>query len=131
MPTVMRDLTFVPDDQPGWLARLGSTAGSAGINIEGISAFTGQGKGIVHVLVADAQAALETFADAGFQVRAAREVVVVDIEDRPGSMADVLAQVTDAGCNVEQAYTAGFRLVMVVDQPEAARAAITHGEVST
>ncbi len=124
MPTVMRDLTFVPDDQPGWLARLGTTAGEAGINLEGISAFTGQGKGIVHVLVADAQTALETFTDAGFQVRAAREVVVVTIDDEPGAMAKVLARVTDAGCNVEQAYTAGFRLVMVVDQPEKARAAV-------
>ena len=52
------DFVLIPDDQPGVLARLGEAAGRAGVNIEGISAFTGQGKGVVHILGSDAEQAL-------------------------------------------------------------------------
>lgn len=116
------DFVLIPDDQPGVLARLGKAAGAAGINIEGISAFTGQGKGVVHVLVADPERALQVLTDEGFDVRAARPVVVVEIEDRPGAMGEVCGRLADAGINIEQAYLATQgRMVMVVDRVEDAR----------
>lgn len=117
-----RDLTLIPDDRPGVLARLGEAAGRAGINIEGVSAFTGQGKGVIHLLVEDADLAMGALSAAGLDVRAARDVVVVDIEDRPGALGQVCRIVADAGINVEQAYTAGHRLVLVVDDVARARA---------
>jgi hypothetical protein len=117
-----RDFTLIPDDQPGVLARLGEAAAAAGINIAGISAFTGEGKGLVHILVEDAEAALAALAGAGFDVRAAREVLVLDVEDRPGALGEVCRRLADAGVNVEQAYTAGGdRLVLAVDDVERAR----------
>lgn len=119
-----RDFTLVPDDQPGVLARLGEAAGAAGINIEGISAFTGQGKGVVHVLVEDAEGALDVLSAAGLDVRAAREVLVVEIEDRPGALGEVCRRMAEGGVNIQQAYTAagGSRLVLAVDDVERARA---------
>jgi hypothetical protein len=39
------------DDKPGELARLGEVAGAARVNIDGFAAFTGEGKGVVHVLI--------------------------------------------------------------------------------
>ena len=117
-----KDFVLIPDDQPGVLARLGEAAGDAGINIEGLSAFTGEGRGVVHVLVGDAEAALRVMADAGLNVRAARDVVVVDIEDRPGAMGEICRKIADAGINIEQAYLAtGSRMVMIVDKVEQAR----------
>ncbi len=118
-----RDFTLIPDDQPGVLARLGEAAGAAGINIEGISAFTGQGKGVVHVLVEDAEGALEVLAAAGLDVRAAREVLLVEIADRPGALGEVCRRMAEGGVNIEQAYTAagGSRLVLAVDDVERAR----------
>jgi hypothetical protein len=120
-----KDFVLIPDDQPGVLARLGEAAGAAGINIEGISAFTGEGKGVVHVLVPDAEEALRVLGEAGFNVRAARDVLVVDIEDRPGALGEACRKLADAGVNIQQAYLAtGSRLVVAVDDLEAARAAI-------
>ncbi|MGI9018921.1 MAG: ACT domain-containing protein [Euzebya sp.] len=117
-----KDFTLIPDDQPGVLARLGEACGQADISIEGISAFTGQGKGVVHVLVPDAEHALGVLRDAGLDVRAARDVVVVDIADRPGAMGELCRTVADAGINIEQAYLAtGGRMVMVVDDIPTAR----------
>ncbi|CAN5615737.1 hypothetical protein BH24ACT15_BH24ACT15_32320 [soil metagenome] len=117
-----KDFTLIPDDQPGMLARLGQACGAADISIEGISAFTGQGKGVVHVLVPDADHALAVLGEAGMDVRAARDVVVVQIDDRPGAMGEVCAKIAQAGINIEQAYLAtGGRMVMVVDKLQQAR----------
>lgn len=117
-----KDFVLIPDDQPGVLARLGEAAGKAGINIEGISAFTGQGKGVVHVLVPDAEGALEALSEAGLDVRAARDVIVVDIEDRPGALGEFTRRLADEDINVEQAYIAtNNRLVLAVDDITRAR----------
>lgn len=118
-----KDLTLIPDDQPGVLARIGEAAGAAGLNIEGISAFTGQGKGVIHILVDDPDKGLEVLTEAGFEVKAMRDVVVVDCQDRPGELGEITQRVAQAGINVEQAYTATQnRVVFVVDDVERARA---------
>lgn len=117
-----KDFVLIPDDQPGVLARMGEVMGEAGINLEGLSAFTGQGKGVVHVLVNDPEAALRALSGAGMDVRAARDVVVVDMPDKPGSLGRLCRKISDAGINIEQAYIAtGGRLVLVVDKVEEAR----------
>jgi hypothetical protein len=119
------DFVLIPDDEPGMLARLGEACGAAGINIEGISAFTGQGKGVVHVLVPDAEHALSVLREAGLDVRAARQVIVVDPGDAPGSLGMVARRLADAGVNIEQAYTASEnRLVFAVDDHDAATQAL-------
>lgn len=120
--SVHKDLVIIPDDQPGVLARMGDALGDAGVNIEGLEAFTGQGKGIVHLLVDEPQKAMEALASAGFEVKAARDVVVLDIDDAPGQMAKACHRLGDAGVNIEQAYIASrSRLVVVCDDPAKAR----------
>ncbi len=117
-----KDFVLIPDDEPGVLARLGEAAGAAGINIEGIAAFTGEGRGIVHVLVPDAEEALRVLSAAGLDVRAARDVLVVDIPDQPGALGGVCRQLADAGVNIQQAYLAtGSRAVLAVDDLDTAR----------
>jgi hypothetical protein len=121
-PAEYKDFVLIPDDRPGVLARLGEAAGQAGINLEGVSAFTGQGKGIVHLLVADADEARRALSEAGFDVRAARDVLVLDIEDRPGALGEKSARLAEAGINIEQAYLAtNNRVVFAVDDIEKAR----------
>lgn len=116
-----KDFVLIPDDEPGVLARLGEAAGEAGINIEGVAAFTGEGRGVVHVLVPDADEALRVLGQAGLDVRAARDVVVVDIDDRPGALGDACRRLADAGVNIQQAYLAtGSRLVLAVDDYDTA-----------
>ena len=118
-----KDLVIIPEDTPGQLARLGEVLGAAGVNIEAISAFTGQGKGIVHVLVDRAEDALAALAADGIDVRAARRVVVVSLPDEPGHLGAACRTLADAGVNIEQAYiAAGSKLVIVCDDVERAKA---------
>jgi hypothetical protein len=122
------DLTVILEDRPGELARLGEVTGQVGVNILGMCALTGEGRGYIHLLVADEKAdttrtALE---DAGMGVADAREVLVVDIEDRPGTLGEMARRFADASVNIELAYTTfgGVRLVVATDDLDAARAAL-------
>src|ERR1700752_344276 len=101
-----KDLTVVLQDRPGELARLGEAAGSAGVKILGVCAFTGEGRGIIHVLVDDpkANAARTALEDVGMGVADEREVLVVDIEDRPGTLGELARTVVRANANIARAY---------------------------
>ena len=103
-PDVMAtDLTVILEDRPGELARLGETTGDAGVNLLGMCALTGEGKGFVHVLVDDEQAALARAAleGAGMGVADAREALVIDIRDRPGTLGEVARTLAEASVNIE------------------------------
>jgi hypothetical protein len=125
MPT---DLTVILRDQPGELARLGEVTGSAGVNIHGMAAFTGEGRGVIHVLVddGDVQRALQALKAAKMGVADQRQVLVIDIDDRPGSLGELARELADANVNVELAYPAfnGVRLVIATDDLANARAAL-------
>lgn len=123
MPT---DLTVIMDDRPGKLAEIGEAAGKAGVNIEGLCAMTGDGKGFIHLLVEDATAARGALDAAGIEVADEREVLILDLEDRPGTMGEVSRDLADAGVNIDFAYTifSGVRLVIATDELEAARGAL-------
>ena len=125
MPT---DLTVVLRDQPGELARLGASTGAAGVNIQGMCAFTGEGRGIIHVLIADeaVERAVTAVEEAGLGVVDRREVLVIDIEDRPGSLGELARELADASVNIELMYTTfgGVNVVIATDDLENVRAAL-------
>jgi hypothetical protein len=125
---VATDLTVVLGDRPGELARLGETIGLAGINIQGMCAMTGEGRGVIHLLVADeraadAERALEA---AGMGVADRREALVIDVEDRPGTLGEAARALAGANVNIDFAYTTfgGVKLVVVTDDLDSARAAL-------
>ena len=122
----MKDLTVIMDDQPGKLADLGEATGKAGINIEGLCALVGDGKGFIHILVEDAGASRKALEDAGISVADEREAVVVDLHDKPGAMGEIARDLADAGVNIDVAYTifAGVRLVILTEDVEAAQQAL-------
>lgn len=123
-----KDLTVILQDRPGELARLGEATGGAGVNIEGLCAMTGEGRGVIHLLFDDdtASAAHKALEDAGMGVADEREVLVVDIEDRPGTLGELARALGESNVNIELAYTTfgGIKLVIATDDMESARAAL-------
>ena len=123
-----KDLTVVLQDRPGELARLGQATGEAGVNILGMCAFTGEGRGIIHILVDDAKAtaARQALEEAGMGVADEREVLVIDVEDRPGTLGELARSLGESSVNIELAYTTfgGVKLVIATDDLESARAAL-------
>jgi hypothetical protein len=122
----MKDLTISLEDQPGRLADLGEATGGAGINMEGLSATTGGGMAEVHIMVDDPDATREALSSAGIEVEGESDVLVVDVEDRPGTMGEVARKVAEAGVNINLAYVTfgGVKLVLAVDDINTARSAL-------
>jgi hypothetical protein len=125
MPT---DLTVILEHQPGELARLAEITGEVGVSIRGLAAFTGEGRGVVHLLLDDEVVARcrEALEQTGIGIADQREVLVVDIEDRPGALGELARRLADANVNVELAYTifGGIKIVIATDDLHSARAVL-------
>ena len=121
----MKDLLFILPYQAGTLAQLTAALSEAGINLHGIAGQQFGPEGIIHVLVESAAEAREVAARSGFVVRGEHEVIVADIEDRPGAVSDLLVPLAEAGIDVGLTYLAtGSRLVIGVDDVDQAKAAM-------
>ena len=121
------DLTLYLDDQPGELARVGDVLGKAGTNIAGLCAVaSGGGQAEVHILVQDPTPAFEALQGAGIKIAAEQEVIVLDIEDRPGAVGEVARRLGDAKINLTTVYLAtNTRLVLAADNLAEAKAALS------
>jgi len=99
--------------------------GKASINIEGACGYPIKGKGIIHILVEDVGAAGRTLEEVGIEVGDEREVLVLEVEDRPGAGGEVARRIANAGVNVDRFYIAtNNRSVIAVDDLDKARAAL-------
>ena len=120
-----KDLTVIIEDRPGTLGDMGEALGKAGINIEGCCGFRSEGKGIIHILVEDVVAAQRVLQQAGLEVRDERQVLTLEVEDRPGVLGDVTRRIAKAGVNIDLIYlAANTRLVIGADNLDKARAVV-------
>jgi hypothetical protein len=123
---VASDLSVILEDSPGQLAKLGEATGQHGVNVLGMAAFTGDGRGVIHILVEDPAKARTALDEAGIGIADEREALVVDIENQPGSLGELARELAEANVNVELAYAAfgGVRVVVATDDIASARAAL-------
>ncbi len=122
---MMKDLTVILEDRPGTLADMLEALGKASINIEGACGYPIEGKGIIHILVEDVAAARRALEEVGIEVGDEREVLVLEVEDRPGAGGEVARRIANAGVNVDRFYMAtNNRVVIAVDDLEKARAVV-------
>jgi hypothetical protein len=82
----------------------------------------------LHVLVPHAEAAKHALAISQLAVSREREVVVVEVEDRPGVLADLTRKVAQAGVDLDLVYVA-TRNRLVFGAPDLAglKAALDRG----
>src|SRR5260370_16483175 len=103
MPT---DLTVILEHRPGEPARLAEITGEVGISIRGLAAFTGEGRGVAHLLLDDQTVSLcrEALEHAGMGIADQREVLVVNIEDKPGALGELPRRLPGANVNIKLPY---------------------------
>lgn len=106
MQMLMGDLTVELEDRPGTLAKATEAIAKAGINIEGAAGFPCGGAGVFHVLTKDARATRKALESAGFKITAERQVLCVDVEDKPGTAAKIFRRIADASVNLDLVYEA-------------------------
>ncbi len=62
------------------------------------------GDGILHILTKDAQATRRALESASFKISTEQQVVVIDVEDKPGTSASLYRRLADANVNVNLTY---------------------------
>ena len=84
------DLVIEVDNQPGTLAQIAAAISDAGVNLAAATCVGMGDRAELHILVPYAEAARHALAITHQAVvTREREVVVVDVEDRPGALADL------------------------------------------
>jgi len=100
------DLAIDIENTPGALADVAAAVSDAGVNIAAATCI-GSGERVeLHILVPHAEAARHLLAISHIAVTRERQVVVVDVEDRPGVLADLTRQIARAGVNLDLVYVA-------------------------
>lgn len=109
-----KDLAItLKNDRPGELAKAITAIANMQINIEGFCEIEGK----VHLATSDAAGAKKALETVGFSVEE-NDLFVIDAEDRPGFLAEILRKVSDEEVNVSSSYTlTKTRIALTVDQP--------------
>jgi len=100
------DLVIDIENTPGALAEVAAAISDAGVNIAAATCIGPGERAELHVLVPYPEAARHLLAISHLGVTREREVVVVDVEDRPGVLADMARRIADAGVNIDLVYVA-------------------------
>ncbi len=119
------DLVIDIENTPGALARAAAAISDAGVNIAAATCIGPGKRAELHILVPHAGAAKHSLAISHLAVSHEREVVVVDVEDRPGVLADMTRRIAQAGVDLDLVYVATRnRVVFGAPDLDALRAAL-------
>jgi hypothetical protein len=100
------DLAIDVDNTPGSLAQVAAAISDAGVNIAAATCVGPGERAELHILVPHAEAAKHALAISHLAVTREREVVVVDVQDRPGVLADLTRRIAKAGVDLDLVYVA-------------------------
>lgn len=111
------DLRIVLPDRPGAGTGVCEALSNQNINLEGMCGDLrpGEGWGYFHVAVADedAEAAVRAIEGTGSQVLDVHAVDLIQAENRPGQLVDILAGYRDRGENLEVLYIASDNRIVI------------------
>jgi hypothetical protein len=123
---VAYDLVIDIENTPGALAEVAGLISDAGVNIAAATCLGPADRAELHILVKHPEAARHSLAISHLGVSHEREVVVVDVEDAPGVLADLTRKIAAAGVNIDLVYVATRnRVVFGSPDLEALRAALS------
>jgi len=101
------DLVIDIENTPGALAQIAAAISDAGVNIAAATCIGTGERAELHILVPHPEAARHSLAISHqVTVTREREVVVVDVEDRPGVLADLTRRIAKAGVDLDLVYVA-------------------------
>src|SRR3954467_3176129 len=100
------DLVIDIENTPGALAQVAAAISDAGVNIAAATCIGAGERAGVHILVPHAGATKHLLGISHLAVTREREVVVVDVEDRPGVLADLTRRIAGAGVDLNLVYVA-------------------------
>jgi hypothetical protein len=100
------DLVIDIENSPGALAQVTAAISDAGVNLSAATCVGPGERAELHILVPHAEAVKHALAISHVAVTREREVVVVEVPDRPGVLADLTRKIARAGVNLDLVYVA-------------------------
>jgi hypothetical protein len=100
------DLVIEIENTPGALAQVAAAISDAGVNIAAATCVGPGDQAELHILVPHAEAVRHSLAISHLAVTREREVVVVEVEDSPGVLADLTRKIARAGVDLDLVYVA-------------------------
>jgi hypothetical protein len=100
------DLVIEIKNEPGALARVTAAISDAGVNLAAATCIGTAAEVELHILVPHAEPVKRALAISQLAVSREREVVVIEVEDRPGVLADLTRKVARAGIDLDLVYIA-------------------------
>src|SRR4051794_7342918 len=100
------DLVIDLENNAGALAEVATAISDAGVNIAAATCVGPGDRAELHILVPHAEAVKHALAISHVAVTREREVVVVDVHDRPGVLGDLTRKIAMAGVNLDLVYIA-------------------------
>jgi hypothetical protein len=103
---VRKQFTLYLENKAGALSAVTSRLSKAGINIEGISAYTSADVGLIQVVVSNAALTRKVLNEASVPFTV-QDVALVTVENRPGSLSELAEAIGKAGVNMNYIYATG------------------------
>ncbi len=94
-----RQITALLENRPGELAKLCEALHKVDVNITALMVVEGRAR----IMVDDSQRAGEVLSNMGISYTSA-EVIVLEIPDKPGAVAEVADKMAKAGINIDYAF---------------------------
>ncbi|MBI3318649.1 MAG: ACT domain-containing protein [Candidatus Omnitrophica bacterium] len=123
MVKVEKQLSIFLENRPGGLAKICGSLAEAGINILALTIHDTVDHAIVRLLADRPVKALLILEQLGLYILES-DVILMDLENRPGALADVARKLARADINIEYAYCTatehqgGGCLILRADEPE-------------
>ena len=119
------DLVIDVENSPGALAEVAAAVSDAGVNLAAATCIGNGANAELHILVPHPEPVRHALANSHLAISREREVVVLEVEDRPGVLADLARTVARAGVNLDLVYIATRdRVVFGAPDLDALRAAL-------
>src|SRR3954452_21307633 len=100
------DLVIDIENNPGALAEVAAAISDAGVNIAAATCVGPGERAELPILVPRAEPVKHALAISHVGITREREVVVVEVEDRPGVLADLTRKIARAGVDLDLVYVA-------------------------
>src|ERR1700730_12932489 len=95
------DLVIDVENSPGALAQVAAAISDAGVNIAAATCIGSGERAELHILAPHPAGARHSLAISHLGVTREREVVVIDVEDRPGVLAALSRKIARAGVDLD------------------------------
>lgn len=99
----MKEFKVYSDNKRGELARIAEALAQSSVNIEAIASENSHPEAFLRIVTNDVNTTKRALARAGYEFEE-KNIIVLDLIDRPGELAKLAKRMTRAGVNIESIY---------------------------